>query len=132
PWMAITETFFTLIFVGAAVFLAAGGAVRRGTTPIAARIGALTAPLLVIVAARQLLLPVLGTLPLLPPMVRFAVTGDAREAVAVAFASDNWPVFTLFQSLLRVMVVVVPLIGAVAVLLLGLRRWIEFEGPFDP
>jgi PAT family beta-lactamase induction signal transducer AmpG len=96
----IAGTLFTLVFIGAALFLLAGRAVVGGSAPTLTRIGAWLAPLLLAMYARYHVDRIAGWLAL--PFAR-----QALEAVLFA----------------------VPLCAGVVLLLLASRSWRELAAP---
>ena len=98
----IGETLFTLVFIASALFLLAGAAVLGARAPRLARIGAWLAPLLILMYARY------G----LDALLRWLGPGAAAGTV---------------RQVCEALLLIVPLVGAIILLLLARRDWSELR-----
>jgi hypothetical protein len=85
----IFETLFTLVFVAAAVFLAAGAATLGRSAGLAARLGLVLAPLLLAMYGRRWWLQ--------PDLLYYAVPA-AAAVLLLALARERWQVLHIGAS----------------------------------
>jgi len=108
PAQPIASTFFSLVLVGSAVFLGAGGAVLRRAAPIMARAALGAGALLVLVAAMRFVEPVLSRL---------------AEWLMMAIGRDFSPIS--FADAVDVAEVGIVALGAVVMATMALRSWLD-------
>lgn len=116
PWQLVQERvgaaqpivnmFFSLILVASAVFLGAGGAVLSRSAPRLTRLGLATAPLLLLVAGRRFVEPVVGR---------------CAGWIAGAVGRDVPPESVAFA--LTVLAIAIVLLGAAVMATLAMRSW---------